>query len=95
MKIVNEINSPLLNRREIKIELDYSGAVPSKDSIKKKISENLKIDENLVIVKHVYPRYGENKADAIAYAYKSEDDIKKIEKKVKDGKEKVEEQKTQ
>ena len=84
---------PLLSRKDYTIELSYEGATPSKEETKKKLAEFLKHDTNLIVLKHIYPKFGERKVDILAYLYKDHESLKKIEehkKKVKkeDGKEK-------
>ncbi len=96
MKIVKEEDMHLLSRKDYLIEMDYESATPSKDEVKKKLAAHLHHDESLIVLKHIYPRFGEKIADIIAYAYKDAESLKKIEeikkKAKKDGKEKGKEQ---
>lgn len=72
-------------------------ATPKKEDVKKEIAKDLKIDEGLISVRHVYPHFGVEKAKVIANVYKNKEDFEKFEKinkRKKDGKkEKTKEQK--
>lgn len=70
----------LLSRTELSIEIKHSGSAnPSYENIKKEIASKLKADEKLIVIKHVYPAFGEGKSDVIAYVYKDETSLKKTE----------------
>lgn len=90
MKIIKEENNPLLSRRRIYCEID-SKITPSKEEAKKILAEKLKAKEDLLIIKHVYPVLGTNRARVIAHIYESAERLKSIEKvkkpKKKDAKE--------
>ena len=100
MKKLEERDVPLLSRKRITYEVEHTdAATPKKDDIKKRIAQDLKIDEGLIIVKHIYPHFGVEKAKVIVNAYKDKKDLdkfEKINKKVKkDGKkEKTKKQET-
>jgi ribosomal protein S24E len=70
----------LLSRTELSIEIKHFGSAnPSYENIKKEIANQLKADEKLIVIKHVYPAFGEGKSDVIAYIYKDEESLKKTE----------------
>lgn len=71
---------PLLARKEIEAHVMFEGkATPSNDEVAKAIASELKTDEKLVVVKHIYTAYGSSEADIEAYAYDTEEALKKIE----------------
>lgn len=87
LKIIKKQDSPLLSRVEIEAEASFfNEATPNKESVKKKIVAMEKADEKLVIVKNICGGFGIGKADVLAYIYKSEDELKKIEPKKKEKK---------
>ncbi len=82
----------LLNRKEISVDIDFSGITPKKDEIKKRLANSLKVDEELVVVKKIVQRYGGNKIKVFARVYKDKNSLDKIEtikKKKKEKKAKV------
>ena len=97
MKITNEQNNILLNRREINLLIEHNGIAPKKEAILNDISKHFKTENNLITIKGIYPSFGKHELDVIAYVYDSLDIMNKIEcvkKKVKkNGKEKSKKQK--
>lgn len=88
LKILEEKEKILLSRKEIKVEVKFTEAVPSKEELKKAVATQLKADGKLIVIKNVFPKFKSNKADVLAYHYISEEDMKKIEVKDKKKKEK-------
>lgn len=84
MKIeVNEKREvPLLSRSRITLTADFQGPTPSREAIRKEVAREAKSDEKLVIVKHVYTRFGKPGAKIIAHVYKNEKDLNDFEEKV-------------
>ena len=100
LKLVEERDFPLLNRKQIRFNLYYDAATPKGEDVKKAVAENLKVDSNVVVVKKINTFFGKEKADVLVYVYKSLEDFEKygkIHKKVKKGgkKEASKEQKTE
>ncbi|MBS3108784.1 hypothetical protein J4409_02835 [Candidatus Woesearchaeota archaeon] len=91
-KIISRKDFPLLNRERINLEASFPNqATPKKEEIKNALSAFLKNDGSMLAVKHVYTRFGENKAKVIANAYNDADAFNRFEKKKiakQDGKEK-------
>lgn len=84
LKIIKKQDNPLLSRTEIKAEAVFFGEpTPKKDDIKKKVSSIEKSNENLVVIKKIHNDFGAAKSNILAYIYKSEEDLKKIEPKKK------------
>lgn len=80
MKILKQSEDRLLNRKIIEYEAEYSGATPKKEEIKRDIMKELKVDMELIIVKHIYPAYGERKGKVIVYVYDNADNLKRVER---------------
>lgn len=97
MKIIHETDMPLLHRKDYVVEMEHEGATPSNESVKQKIAEFLKHGHDLVVLKHIYEKYGEHKVEIHASVYHDIEKLKHVEhvkKKVKkDGKEKGKKQK--
>lgn len=92
MKIntVKEKEDILFNRTEIHFSVDFEKYTPSKDEILKELSNNLKMNSELVSLNKIKQRFGERKADVLVYVYKDKDTLKKVEFKHKKAKKKTE-----
>ena len=84
LKIENIDEKPLLARKEVSATFTFQGkATPSNADVRKAVAGELKVDEKLVVVKSIYTSFGTTEALIKAYAYNTEDDMKKIEPKNK------------
>ena len=91
IKLIKEREAPLLARKRLSFEIDYSGSkTPSKDDVKKTVASLQKIKEDLVAVRHIYPRFGSSKAKIIVHIYKTLKDLKRYEPKIKKKEKKAE-----
>jgi len=81
MKIeINEKREvPLLSRMRVQATAVFEKETPSRDEIRKSLSSMLNADENLLIIKHIYTKFGKREAKVIAHLYKNLDDLKRIE----------------
>lgn len=88
IKLIKETEAPLLSRKRLNFEVTYPGSkTPSKEDIKKTIASLQKVKEDLVAIRHIYPKFGESKAKIIAHVYNNAGDLKKYEPKTrKEGK---------
>jgi len=91
IKILEKIDNPLLNRKEVKIVIESDSALKASEA-EKLISENLAIHVDNVKIKQILGRFGSKEFTIIANVYHTKEDKEKTEKtKVK--KAKVEEKK--
>ena len=82
VKIEKTEEKPLLGRKEVSGKLTFQGkATPSNADVAKEIASELKTDEKLVVMKHIYTGFGTCEAEIEAYVYDTEEDLKKIEPK--------------
>ncbi len=80
LKKTKETDIVLLERKRVTYEVDHSGAsTPSKKSLKEEIAKELKVDPNLVAIRHIYGKFGVNKSKIIAHIYKDEKMLKYLE----------------
>ncbi|MBL7054449.1 hypothetical protein ISS05_01690 [Candidatus Woesearchaeota archaeon] len=86
LKITEKKEEPLSSRIQLTGELDFEAATPSYKEVKKKIASSLSCDEKLIVIRHIYTKFGIRKADFLAYLYNKEEDMKKIEPKKKEKK---------
>lgn len=79
LDVVKERETPLLSRTRVTLNLEYEGPTPSRLQLRKEVAAKLKQEENLVVLKHIYTRFGQHRAKLIAHVYKTEDDLKRME----------------
>ena len=79
LEIKETKENSLLHRKEVEGIIYFDGATPSNQQVQKEVAGQLKSDEKLVVVKHIYTRFGENTADFLAYAYENEEHLKTVE----------------
>ena len=79
LKIDKTSDMPLLSRKRVTAWVDYTGKTPSRLELQKQIAKKISSKEDLVIVKHIYPRYGQQHAKVIANIYTNIDDLKRFE----------------
>lgn len=80
LEILKERTTPLLSRRRVTALVSFEGATPSRNDLKKAVAKKVDSTENLVIIKHVYPRFGNPEAKIIAHVYGSEEEKRNVEK---------------
>lgn len=85
MKILEDKNNELLNRREIKVILTSEKNPNFADSIKM-ITEHFKAQEDLVVVKEIKGKFGRDTFLISALIYKTKEDKEKVEQKKKEKK---------
>ena len=80
LKIETIKEMPLLARKEVEASMMFEKkATPSNNEVRKAIAAELKVDEKVVVVKHIYTEFGSSEAKVEAFAYKDEASLKKIE----------------
>ncbi|MBD3263375.1 30S ribosomal protein S24e [Candidatus Woesearchaeota archaeon] len=81
IKITDKKENVLLNRTEIKADIEHVGKpTPSRAEIKEKLAAMLSSDKNLVIIRKLEQDFG-SKTKCTAMQYKTRDDLEKIEQK--------------
>ncbi len=88
LEITQQGKQPLLSRTEITGKITFQGATPSNEDLKKTIATKLKVDESLVVIKHIYTEFGSQEANIEAFAYDDKKVMAVLEKKAKKQKEK-------
>ncbi len=85
LEIINKKNNPLLSRTEVNAKASFfKEATPKKEEIKKQIALMEKVDEKLVVVKRINTFFGAAESSVLVYIYDSEEELKKIEPKIKE-----------
>ena len=80
MKKLKEIHNPVIGYDRVTLEIDhYNEKTPSNQDINSKVAQELKVNPELVKVKHIYSHFGLSKSKIIVHVYKSPEMLKKIE----------------
>ncbi len=81
IEILKEQDMPLLSRKRYTLSMESGKETPSRKEILKKVADELKSKPELVIIKHIYTRYGSKNIKVIANIYKNKKDLERIEEK--------------
>lgn len=79
IKVTQKKDNPLLNRQEVEGELGFDKATPSNKELGEALAKQFNVAAELVVVKHIYGKFGGMKATFTANIYKTADDLKKSE----------------
>ena len=79
LKITEEKQNKLLSRKEITAEMTHEGPTPGYAAMKKALAKELKADESLIAIQHIYPYFGEPKVRIIANIYDNKDKMEELE----------------
>lgn len=77
--IIKERETPLLSRKRVTLNVEYEAATPARLILKKAIAKKLGSREELTIIRHVYTKFGRQKAKVIVNVYQNEKDMKAVE----------------
>jgi ribosomal protein S24E len=84
LKITNKKENPMLCRTEIECRVSFfNEPTPKRVDVKKKISSLAKADEKLIVIKKIKSEFGTGGGTVLAFVYKTEEDLKRIEPKDK------------
>lgn len=72
----------------VKATLEFEKSTPSYTEVTSLLASDLKTDEKLIAIRHIYTLFGAKKAEVIAYVYSDEAKKQLVEPKIKEKKEK-------
>lgn len=81
INILEKNENKLLDRLEVKIEVESDGPTPKRLAVREKIAAQLNFDEELVIVKALHQKTGMQKSVGLIHAYKDKAVLNEIEQK--------------
>ena len=81
LELIKERDMPLMSNKRYSFYLKFKGSTPSRKDIKESVAKQIKSDPELTIIKHIYTRYGIEKAKIIANVYTKKEDMIKFEEK--------------
>ena len=80
IKIIEEKNNPMLNRREVVFKVTHESATPSRKSIVDRIAATMNSKEGLVIVDNLRTEFGKRETIGYAKIYETEERAKQVER---------------
>ena len=81
--LLNQREEKLLHRKEVRFKVDFEKVTPSKEELKKQISEHLKTNPELVKIEKADQTFGERSAEVSVLVYSDKDFMKRVEVKNK------------
>ena len=88
LNVISKKDEPLLSRTMVKANLEFDKSTPSYPEVMTLLATNLKTDEKLIAIRHIYNSFGGKNAEVTAYVYSDEAKKHSIEPKIKEKKEK-------
>lgn len=82
LEILKERDMPLMSRKRFTLFAGFKGPTPTRIQLRDAISKKVKGEPELTVVKHIYNRYGIEKAKVIAHVYSKKEDMLRYEDKV-------------
>ena len=82
IKIITDTENPLFNRREIESEI-HANTIPSRENVRKLLSESLSVSPELIKIKTIEGRFGQKVFLVVANVYSSKEDKDMLELKKK------------
>jgi small subunit ribosomal protein S24e len=79
IKVLEEKNNPLLQRREIQFSITQNLGTPSRQEIKNKLAAYLNSKPELVIIERMKQEFGKRETKGYAKIYESLDRLKSVE----------------
>lgn len=70
VEITTVKENPLMDRREVKADVDHSGeSTPSEEDVKSRIAAENGIETENIEINHIYTNYGSNNSEAFLHVY--------------------------
>jgi len=86
INVTSKKEEPLLARALINATIEFEKATPSYQEVTALLATQLKTDEKLIAIRHIYNSFGNKNAKVIAYLYNDENKKQFIEPKIKEKK---------
>ena len=79
IQITKQEKKSLIGREEIEAQIVIF-PTPSNNQVQQELAKKLNKNPELIIIKHIYPKFGSHDNKVIFYNYDNEDSLKKLEK---------------
>lgn len=78
-KLIEEFENKVLSRKEVVIDMEFTGATPSAEEVTKRVSQAFKVEPDVVAVRTISTHFGEPKVTVAANIYSSKEMRQKME----------------
>jgi small subunit ribosomal protein S24e len=82
LTVSKERLTPLLSRKRVTLEMNFKGATPSRKQIRDEVAKTVGTQKDLVVVRHIYNRFGVMEAKVIAHVIRTEKILRSLNKRV-------------
>lgn len=80
--IEKDVENKVIGRRELTIKLFHIGTgTPSRNDVKKALSELLKVNEDLIVIRKIFTNYGAGISTTKIHVYHNKETLEKYEPK--------------
>jgi ribosomal protein S24E len=79
IEVTKQNDAPLLSRKRVTAFVNFAATTPSRLELKFALGTQLKVNPDLVIIKHIYQRFGARRAKLIAHVYDKKELLEKLE----------------
>jgi small subunit ribosomal protein S24e len=79
VKVLEDKNNPLLQRREVQFSISHNLGTPSRQEIKEKLAAYLNSKPELVIIERMKSEFGKRETRGYAKIYETVDRMKNVE----------------
>ncbi|HII05822.1 MAG TPA: 30S ribosomal protein S24e [Methanotrichaceae archaeon] len=80
IKVIEEKENPILNRREVKFVVEHDGPTPTRKSVIDKIAATMNSKVGLVMVDSLKSEFGKRETVGYAKIYETEERAKEVER---------------
>ncbi|MFH1823137.1 MAG: hypothetical protein ABH817_00245 [archaeon] len=82
LTVQSQEKKPLVEREEIKA-IAEAKITPSNQVVKEELAKQLNKDKKLIVIEHIYQKFGSNESTILAFVYDSMESLEKFEPKIK------------
>ena len=79
IEVVSEKENKLVDRKEIRIKVGFSGATPKRSEIEGELSGKLGVNSDLMVIRQINDKYGVKSIEADVHIYKNVEKLKEME----------------
>ena len=79
VEVKKQNKMPLLSRERVSGYVHFDGVTPSLVEVRKALAHKIKANEEHVVIRHLYGRYGMRRAKLIAHVYHDDAMLKHLE----------------
>ncbi|MFH1785951.1 MAG: hypothetical protein ABH842_05980 [Candidatus Micrarchaeota archaeon] len=79
VNIVSNTDNKLLDRKEVKAEISFTGSTPNRTQLKEAVGQKIGANPELIALRQVTSNFGRHSVKVTAYAYSSKESLMGVE----------------